>query len=114
ASSAGLAVREGDTMRIVAGSGDREEIIGAGWPYAGSVAEQLVRSGRRSFDAEAARFPFLGSDQFGPTPRRMAVALADVDEASLAGLYVIRDEPLTPDELEVLELLAVSAGTALR
>ena len=114
ASSAGLAVRQGDTMRIVAGAGDREHIIGAGWPYAGSIAEQLVHSGRRSLDAEAALFPYLGSGQFGVMPSRMAVALADVNEATLAGLYVIRDEPLTADELEVLELLAVSAGAALR
>ena len=114
ARSAGLAVRRGDTMRIVAGAGEPEGLIGVEWPYAGSLAEQLVQSGRRSLDAEAERYPYLGSGMLAPLPRRMAVALADVDEDSLAGLYVIRDEPLVDDELEVLELLAVSAGAALR
>ena len=113
ARSAGLAVREGDVMRIVAGTGDRTELIGGTYPYAGSVAEQLVQSGRRSLDAAASAFPYLAEDRFSPVPPRMAVALATVDDDAVGGLYVLRDNPLTPDELEVLELLAVSAGVAL-
>jgi signal transduction histidine kinase len=77
------------------------------------MAEQLVRAGRRSLDAEAQVYPYLGNDRFGPTPARMAVSLTDMDEAAVGGLYVIRDTPLSPEELEVLELLAVSAGAAL-
>jgi signal transduction histidine kinase len=114
AESAGLAVREGDVMRIVAGAGGRTEHIGSVYPYKGSVAEQLARSGRRSLDAPASAYPYLGDDPFGPPPQRMAVALAAVEEDAVGGLYVIRDAPLSPDELEVLELLAVSAGAALR
>jgi signal transduction histidine kinase len=113
AHSAGLAVREGDVMRIVAGAGDRTQIIGGAFPYKGSVAEQLVQSDRRSLDGPASVFPYLGEDRFGPTPQRMALALATVEDDAVGALYVIRDAPLTPDELEVLELLAVSAGVAL-
>ena len=113
AESAGLAVREGDDMRIVAGAGGRMDRIGSTFPYRGSVAERLVQTGRRSLDAEASAYPYLDDDRFGPLPLRMAIALASVEGDTVGSLYVNRDSPLTPDELEVLELLAVSAGVAL-
>jgi signal transduction histidine kinase len=114
ADSAGLAVREDDVMRVVAGTGDRTQLIGTCFPYAGSVAEQLVRSGRRSLDMLGEDYPYLRDSVHGQLPPRMAVAVADVDGESVGGLYVIRETPLTADEVEVLELLAVSAGAALR
>jgi signal transduction histidine kinase len=113
AHSAGLAVREGDVMRVVAGAGGQMDLMGVTYPFAGSVAEQLVRSGRRSLDGTADVFPYLAGTGVGPTPTRMAVALATVEDVAVGGLYVIRDTPLSADELEVLELLAVSAGVAV-
>ena len=114
ARSAGLAVREGDVMRIVAGAGDRTEMIGRSFPYAGSSAEALVLKGERSMDAEAELYPYLNSELYDGPPTRMAVALADVEADAIAGLYVLRDTPLSVEEIEVMELLAVSAGAALR
>ncbi|MCU1673568.1 MAG: multi-sensor signal transduction histidine kinase [Frankiales bacterium] len=107
----GVVVREGDRFRAVAGRG-RNVVTGLEFPVAGSAVEALVAQGGRSLQAEPERFTHLRQELYkdGPMPLAVALTRADAEGA----LYVLRAEPLTQDEMEVLEVLAASAGAALR
>jgi signal transduction histidine kinase len=101
-------------MRIVAGTGERMHLVGRSFPFEGSAAATLMRTGRRSLGAAADEFPYLNDELFDGPPTRLAVALTGWDGQGEGALYVIRDTPLRPDEVDVLELLGASAGAALR
>jgi signal transduction histidine kinase len=110
----GMSVRDGDRLRLIAGAGATPELVGRDFPLAGSAVEELLRTGRRSLSAPGGLFPHLNDELFpGMAPKPLAVALTRADAAAAGALYVIRDEPLSPDELEALELLAAHAGAAL-
>jgi signal transduction histidine kinase len=110
-----VAIRDGDKLTLIAGTGPRPELVGRSFPLAGSAVEELLRTGGRSLSAEGARFPHLNEELFrGGPPKRITVALTRADATAAGAVYVVRDEPLTTDEVEALELLAAHAGSALR
>jgi signal transduction histidine kinase len=110
-----VAVRDGDKLTLVAGTGATPELVGRSFPLAGSAVEELLRTGRRSLAAEGTRFPHLNDELFrGGPPKGITVALTRADSSAAGAVYVVRDEPLTADEVEALELLAAHAGSALR
>jgi signal transduction histidine kinase len=111
----GMAVRNGDRLTLVAGTGaPRPEVIGASFPLAGSAVEELLRTGHRSLSAPGDVYPHLNEQMFGAAaPKPLAVSLTRADSAAAGALYVLRDEPLNEDEIEALELLAAHAGAAL-
>ena len=110
----GLAIRDGDQLKLVAAVGPRPDLIGRAFPLRGSAVEELLRTRTRSLFAAGETFPHLNTELFrdGP-PKPISVALTRADPDAAGALYVIRDEPLTEDELEALELLAAHAGAAL-
>jgi signal transduction histidine kinase len=109
----GLVVRDGERLIIVAGTGAQPELVGTSFPLAGSAVEELLRSGRRSLSAAGDVYPHLNERMFRDSaPKPMAVSLTRTDSGTGA-LYVLRDEPLSLDEIEALELLAAHAGAAL-
>jgi signal transduction histidine kinase len=112
AHTAGVAVRDGDQMHLLAVVGKRAQLQGRSFPFAGSVVEAALAARRRSMDVEADNYPHLNDELFDGRPERVAVALTGPAEAG--ALYVIRSTALSPDEVEVMELLAASAGSALR
>ncbi|MFN2524428.1 MAG: sensor histidine kinase [Mycobacteriales bacterium] len=114
----GVVVRTGAGLQVVAGAGrqprvapEPESLVGRRFPLAGSAVEELLRRGGRSLQAEKGEFSHLDEELFRGEPLPLAVALT---RAEGDALYVLREEPLSPDELEVLEVLAASAGAALR
>lgn len=110
----GMVVRDGERLVLVAGSGPRQELIGQDFPLAGSAVEALLSNGRRSLSAAGDTYPHLNESLFRDmAPKPMSVALTRADVKAAGALYVIRDEPLTADEMEALELLAAHAGAAL-
>lgn len=112
ATTAGVAVRDGDDMHLLAVVGERAQLQGRSFPFAGSAVEAALRAGSRSLDAPADNFPHLNEELYAGRPGRIAVALTGPAEAG--ALYVVRPTPLSPDEVDVMELLAASAGSALR
>ena len=108
----GVVVRDGDSLHIMAGSGPRQELVGGSFPFEGSAVEALLDSGRRSLVAAGGQYPHLDEALFEGDPMGLAVALTRTD--GRGALYVLREQPLTPEEMQVLELLAASAGAALR
>lgn len=111
----GMVVVEGDRLRLIAGSGQRSDLLGASFPLQGSAVEQLLRDGRRSLSGEGDRYPHLRAAVFADRPPMpMAVAITRSDAQATAALYVVREEPLSADELDALELLAAHAGAALQ
>lgn len=108
----GMALRDGDRLVLAAGAGPRPELLGRSFPLAGSAVEELLRTSRRSMAAEGGKYAHLDEELFDGAPMPIAVALTRVDVATGA-LYVVREQPLTPDEVEALELLAAHAGAAL-
>ena len=112
ASTAGVAVRDGDDMHLRAVVGERAQLQGRSFPFTGSAVEAALRAGQRSLDVEADSFPHLNDELYRGRPGRIAVAVTGPSEAG--ALYVVRDTPLSADEVEVMELLAASAGSALR
>jgi signal transduction histidine kinase len=111
----GVAVREGDQLLLVAGVGPRrDELIGRSFPLRGSAVEELMRTHSRSLSADGTTFPHLNDELFREgAPKPISVAMTRADANAAGALYVVRDEPLTDDELEALELLAAHAGAAL-
>jgi len=112
AHTAGVAVRDGDQMHLLAVVGKRAQLQGRSFPFAGSAVEAALAAGHRSMDVEADNYPHLNDELFDGRPERVAVAVTGPAEAG--ALYVIRSTALSPDEVEVMELLAASAGSALR
>ncbi|MDT7550594.1 MAG: hypothetical protein QOE84_2988, partial [Actinomycetota bacterium] len=110
---AGVAIRDGDRLTIAAASEAHRHLVGRSFPIAGSAVGVLVESGRRSMAAQGGGFVTLAEDLFQGQPMRLFVALTRADGASAGALYVARQEPLTLDEFEALELLAAHAGAAL-
>lgn len=110
----GVVVREGDELLLAHGSGPRPELLGRRFPMEGSAIEALLASGRRSLRAEGPVYPHLNDELFDSDPLPLAVALTRMEPDSAAGVYVLRAEPLTEDELGVLELLAAHAGAAMQ
>jgi signal transduction histidine kinase len=113
ATGAGVVIRDGDRLRIVAASDAFRGLVGRSFPIAGSGVEELLRTGRRSMSAQGGGFVRLEEDLFHGEPMRLAVAMTRADEAAAGALYVARATPLTSDEFEALELLAAHAGAAL-
>lgn len=110
----GVVIRDGDQLTVTAGTGPRPELLGRSFPLAGSAVEELLRTGRRFLAAEGGTYPHLDDELFQDgAVQRIAVALTRADAGAAGALYVIRDEPLTDDEVEALELLAAHAGAAL-
>ena len=110
----GMVVRDGDRMIVTAGTGARAELLGQAIPLAGSAVEELLMTGRRSLAAAGDAYPHLKEAMFRGGPvKPMAVALTRADAGAAGALYVVRDEPLTADEVQALELLAAHAGAAL-
>jgi NtrC-family two-component system sensor histidine kinase KinB len=107
----GVVVREEDRFRIVAGSG-RTIVTGLEFPVAGSAVEALIQQGTRSLRAEPGRYTHLKNELYRDGPMPLAVALTRADAGG--AVYVVRATMLTDDEVEVLEVLAASAGAALR
>ncbi|MBK5305665.1 MAG: HAMP domain-containing histidine kinase [Frankiaceae bacterium] len=111
----GMAVRDGERLMLIAGAGATPELVGRDFPLAGSAVEELLRSGRRSLSAPGHVYPHLDAELFpGMPPKPIGVALTRSDPGAAGALYIVRDEVLTDDETEVLELLAAHAGAALR
>ncbi|MDT7544323.1 MAG: two-component system, NtrC family, sensor histidine kinase KinB [Actinomycetota bacterium] len=110
---AGVAIRDGDRLTIAAASEAHRHLVGRSFPIAGSAVGVLVESGRRSMAAQGGGFVTLAEDLFHGQPMRLFVALTRADGASAGALYVARQEPLSSDEFEALELLAAHAGAAL-
>lgn len=111
----GLCVRDGDRLVLMAGTGARPELVGMAFPLAGSAVEELLQNGLRSLSAAGDTYPHLNRALFQDrAPMPMSVALTRADPAAAGAVYVVRDTPLTADELEALELLAAHAGAALR
>ncbi|MCW2573150.1 MAG: multi-sensor signal transduction histidine kinase [Frankiales bacterium] len=109
----GLVVRDGERLIVVAGTGAQPELVGSSFPLAGSAVAELLRSGRRSLSAAGDVYPHLNERIFqGSAPKPMAVSLTRTDSGTGA-LYVLRDKPLSEDEIQALELLAAHAGAAL-
>lgn len=111
----GVAVLDGDQLKLVAGVGPRrDELIGRSFPLRGSAVEELMRTGDRSLSAAGTTFPHLNDELFREgAAKPISVAMTRDDPQGAGALYVVRDEPLTADELEALELLAAHAGAAL-
>ena len=118
----GIVVRNGDTLTGVTGTGPHPELVTRSFSMADSAVEELILTGRRSLSAAGGTFPRganadlvkLNEEMFDTTaPKPFSVALTRAEPESAGALYVIRDEPLTADELEALELLAAHAGAAL-
>lgn len=109
----GMAVRDGDRLTLVAAAGPRRQLIGRSFPLAGSAVEELLSSGRRSLSAAGGAYSHLDDELFDGEPMPIAVALTRGDAAAAGALYVVREEPLSADEVEALELLAAHAGAAL-
>lgn len=110
----GMVVRDGERLTLVAGGVPYPELIGLTFPLAGSAVEDLLHRGSRSLRAEGDVYPHLREALFrGSAPLPMAVALTRADGTAAGALYVVRETPLTDDELEALELLAAHAGAAL-
>jgi signal transduction histidine kinase len=109
----GMVIRDGDRLTLIAGIGPRPDLLGASFPIAGSAVEQLLRTGVRSLQAPGGVYPHLDEELFDGPPKPIAVALTRADAAAAGALYVVRDDPLSEDELEALELLAAHAGAAL-
>jgi signal transduction histidine kinase len=109
----GMVIRDGERLILVAGTGPRPELLGRSFPVSGSAVEELLRTGRRSLQAAGGIYPHLDEELFDGPPKPIAVALTRADPAAAGALYVVRDDVLTDDELEALELLAAHAGAAL-
>lgn len=109
----GMAIRDGDRLTIAAGAGPRQQLIGRSFPLADSAVEELLSSGRRSLAAEGGAYSHLDDELFDDAPMRIAVALTRGDADAAGALYVVRENPLSEDELQALELLAAHAGAAL-
>jgi signal transduction histidine kinase len=117
----GIAVRKGDELTLLSATGPYPELAGRSFGMMDSAVEELLSSGRRSLSAQAGRQPRenaqlaqLSSDLFrGTNPKPFSVALTRADPTAAGALYIVRDEPLTTDEIEALELLAAHAGAAL-
>ena len=113
----GVAVRDGERLRLIAGAGatpELSELVGREFPLAGSAVEALLSSGRRSLSAAGDVYPHLNAELFpGMPPKPIGVALTRADPSAAGALYIVRDELLSADETEVLELLAAHAGAAL-
>jgi signal transduction histidine kinase len=110
----GMVIRDGDHLTIVAGTGERAELIGTSFPLVGSAVEHLLRTGRRSLSAQGHTYPHLNERMFAnEAPKPIAVSLTRADSGAAGALYVVRDEPLSDDEIDALELLAAHAGAAL-
>ena len=111
----GMVVRDGEQVKVVAGSGARRDLIGTTFPLAGSAVEELLRSGHRSLSAAGDAYPHLAAALFRDRqPMPMSVALTRADATATGALYIVRAQPLTADEVEALELLAAHAGAALQ
>jgi signal transduction histidine kinase len=113
AHSAGVVIRDGDHLTVVAASEGMRSLIGRSFPIAGSAVEELLRTSRRSTSAQYGAYVQLREDLFAGQPMRLAVALTRADAGASGALYVARAESLTADEFEALELLAAHAGAAL-
>ncbi|MCU1591024.1 MAG: multi-sensor signal transduction histidine kinase [Frankiales bacterium] len=110
----GMAVRDGDRLTLIAGAGATPELVGRSFPLAGSAVEALLAGGGRSLSATGDTYPHLNAELFpGMRPKPIGVALTRADRAAAGALYVVRDEALSADEIEALELLAAHAGAAL-
>jgi signal transduction histidine kinase len=117
----GIAVRDGDVLTLLCATGPYPELAGRTFSMKGSAVEELLDSGRRSLSAHAGRaareneqLARLSADLFrGTQTKPFSVALTRADPTAAGALYIVRDEPLTEDELEALELLAAHAGAAL-
>jgi signal transduction histidine kinase len=111
----GMVVRDGARMTLVAGTGAYPELVGMSFPLAGSAVEELLATGRRSLSAPGDAYPHLNAAIFrDQPPLPMSVALTRSDGAAAGAIYVVREHPLSPDEIEALELLAAHAGAALQ
>jgi signal transduction histidine kinase len=117
----GVAVRNGDELTLLSATGPRPDLAGRSFAMKDSAVQQLLDAGRRSMSVEGNRgrpqneqLAQLSTDLFGAGDAKpFSVALTRVDPSAAGALYIIRDEPLTVDELEALELLAAHAGAAL-
>ena len=110
----GLVVREGQELVVAHGTGPRPELLGRRFPLNGSAVAALHATGQRSLRADGPTYAHLNDELFDQEPFPLAVALTRVEPESAAALYVLRREPLSDDELEMLELLAAHAGAALQ
>jgi signal transduction histidine kinase len=110
---AGVVIRDGERLVIVAASEAHRSLVGRAFPIAGSAVEELLQARRRSMAAQGGDYVQLAEDLFQGVPMRLAVALTRADQAAAGALYVARETPLSPDEFEALELLAAHAGAAL-
>jgi signal transduction histidine kinase len=113
ATAAGVVIRDGERLRIVAASEAHRGLVGRSFPLVGSSIEELLHTGRRSMAAQGGGFVQLEEDLFHGEPMRLSLALTRADDAAAGALYVARAAPLTADEFEALELLAAHAGAAL-
>lgn len=109
----GVTVRDGDRLVIAAARSPRSGLVGRAFPVSGSAVAELLRTGRRSLSAVGGTFPHLDEVLFDAAPLPLAVALTRADAHAAAAVYVLRDDPLSADEMEALELLAAHAGAAL-
>ena len=69
----GIAVRDGETLTLVAGTGATPELVGRSFPVAGSAVEELLRGGRRSLSGSACS-PAPPSTQQPTRPRPRSAA----------------------------------------
>ena len=117
----GIAVRDGDQLRIASATGPHPDLAGRSFGLRESSVQTLLDTGRRSLSAPGGRerpqseqLSRISADLFHDlNPKPFSVALTRTDPAVAGALYVIRDEPLSDGELEALELLAAHAGAAL-
>jgi signal transduction histidine kinase len=117
----GIAVRDGDMLTLASATGPHPELVGWTFRMADSSVQKLLDTGRRSLSAPGGRtqpaspqLARLSAELFqGTNPRPFSVALTRTDTNAAGALYVVRDTPLSEDELEALELLAAHAGAAL-
>jgi signal transduction histidine kinase len=116
-----IAVRDGEELMLVYATGPYPELAGRTFGLKGSAVQELLDTGRRSLSAhggharqENEQLARLSADLFrGTNPKPFSVALTRADPTAAGALYIVRDEPLTQDELDALELLAAHAGAAL-
>jgi signal transduction histidine kinase len=118
ASAAGFVTAVGDIAAIVSVEGVPESLVGISWPVAGSSMEEILRTQEPLVLRDLTRYPYLIPELSDAVPGlHTLLVIPSVGRGAVRGaLYCLFAQPgrlLSPDEIDVVTLLAGHAGAAL-